>query len=220
MNCFYIFHIAAFSIWIPFTVSLTRFKRLNRKYLPLSILLAAGIANDMISYINIRHHSTNMINSNVYVLVEFFLILWLASRWTNGIPKKLLISVAVFGLVTWITDDLVLHSLHSNNSGFRLAASLGIAWVSIEKLTDFVFYSQRVPAKNTDLLLSIGFLFFFTFKGFVESFHLVPIPLSKEFYKSLWALLAVFDTITNLLITVAILCVPPLQKFSIRSSQD
>ena len=69
------------------------------------------------------------------------------------------------------------------------------------------------------MLISIGILSYYSYKAFIESFHVFPMSIDNTtFYTSLWIILGAINIVMNLFFTIAILCIPPKQAFTIRLS--
>ena len=219
MHLFYISAISACSILLPCGATLFRWSRMKEKYLPLTLLLALGILNETTSFISLHYCANNTVNGNIYVLADFLLVVWLFARLDTFISKIFLSLIMVSGLILWIADNLLLHSLSANNSMFRMVASLIIVYISIDKVNQLLFFSSPIRLKNTDLLLSIGFLTYHAYKTFVEAFHVFPMPKDRAFYEKLWVILGIINMVTNLLFTLAILCIRQKQEFTLRLSR-
>jgi hypothetical protein len=213
MPLFYVSVISALSILPPFILAILFFRRLNGKYLPLLVLLSFGLINEVISYVSIILHATNSINGNIYILADFLLVVWLFAKLNRHQSKKIISGLIIGGVAVWMIDNLLIHSLEANNSMFRMVASLIILYMSIDKVNHILFFKTRFSLKNTDLLICMGFIIYHTYKTFVEAFHIYPMKLGAIFYERLWVILAIINIITNLLFTLAILCIRQKQEY-------
>jgi len=177
------------------------------------------VLNESISLIYVYSHIPNTVNGNIYVLVDFLIVIWLFSNLALTYSRKFLASVIILGIIIWIVDNIFIHSISTNNSLFRMISSLFIVIISMDKLNQLLFFQNPYPNRNTDILLSIGILSYSSYKAFVEAFNVFPMPIDRlTFYFGLWVTLGIINIVMNLLFTAAILCIPPKQVFTIRLS--
>jgi len=183
------------------------------------ILFCVGISNEIISYLLIRYRSTNNINGNIYVLIDFILIFWLFKKLSVTLSKWFMESILLLGLVVWVLDNLIINTPATNNSLFRMVASLFIVLITTDKLNQLFFSNKPYLNWKTDILLCIGILNYYAYKAFVEAFNVFPMPIDRSyFYSGLWVILGIINIVMNLLFTAAILCIPQKQAFTIRLS--
>lgn len=208
MDLFSFSVLSAFSITVPMLFIFVRWRRLKDKYLPFIILVLVGLSNELLSLNNAYTSHSNAINSNIFVLLEFLLISILFSKLHSGLSKTFILTILLLGICIWITDNFIICSLSTNNSLFRMIASLLIVYLSIDKINQLIFFSRLSSLMNIDLWLALGFLLFHTYKTFVESFHIFPMPLGRNFYETLWFIMNIINVFSNLLFTFAILCLP------------
>lgn len=219
MSLYYVSLLSAFSILVPFTAAISRIKVLGRKYRPLVILLTIGLFNEVFSSIVAQYYKNNALNGNLYVLIEYLLIIWQFNR-LSGMSRTFRTIIISLGIGIWLTDNFILHSITHNNSLFRMLTSLCIVYLSMDKASQLLFFSGPVLFKNTDLLICFGFFAFFSIKTYVETFNVFTMPVKREFYEELWSILAVINLITNILLTLAILCFRQKQEYIIHFSRD
>jgi hypothetical protein len=213
--------ISACSIAVPFGATMLRWNRLKHKYLLLAVLLTVGLLNEAASISKLSSGGSNCLNGNIYVLVDFILINLLFIKLRGTFSQKFFAILMILGVALWVTDNLVIHSLFSNNSLFRMGAALIIVLIAIDKVNQLVFTRDLALLKNTDFLLSTGFLVYYAYKTFVEAFNIFPMPIARTvFYRDLWVIMCVINIGTNLLITAAILCIQHRQESILRLSLD
>jgi hypothetical protein len=214
MSLFKITLISAGSILLPIFAIIFRLGRLKTRYLPMALLIAVGAINEVTSILIINNNRTTSVNGNFYVLFELITIIWLFKNLRLNISLKFLNGMAITGFVVWILDNLVLHSLHSNNSLFRLVSSLFITYLAMDKVNQTMIFLINNENRKTDLLICFGLLLYFPYKAFVETFHVFTIKMGYDFTHGLWFLIAVVNMIMNLIFTLAILCIKPKQQFT------
>lgn len=210
MNYFIFATISAFSIALPCAIALVRCKNIYRRYAPFIFVLVIGLLNESLSLLLIRLHNNNLINSNIYTLLEYLLYVWLFQR-ISELNRKSLIFLLIFGFCTWIVDNFFLHNLMHSNSLFRVVASLIILWLSINKLSLLTFNILPDYFKKTDLLLCCSFLAYFTFRGFIHVIKFFSIGHTTAFYIDLWIILCILNLLVNISFFIAILWIPKQQ---------
>jgi hypothetical protein len=156
----------------------------------------------------------NTINSNIYVFIEYCLILLLYYRWSERGKARYLV-LGVSGLIVWVLDNIVIHHITENNSLFREFYSFIIVFLGIEVIFRVLVYETSVVYKNAMFLIAVAFVFYFGFKTYVESFNVLHIGMSSETLNILWEILYFVNVVANLIFTTAVLCMPKKQKFII-----
>ena len=214
MTLFQFTLISAGSILLPFAVTLFRLSRLKKRYLPFLLLIWFGILNESTSYLRIQFGQTTAVNGNIYVLLNLILLIWFFYQKRLNLPTYIFISFLLIGIFVWVIDNLFLHSLHSNNSLFRMIASLLIVYLGIDKISQIVFFWENKEDRISDLLICSSLVSYFTYKAFVESFHVFTLKMGYDFFHGLWFLLAIVNVITNCIFTIAILCIKPKQHYT------
>lgn len=199
--------VSAASIGIPLVAILFHIRRIGNRYMPFAFYLTIGAANEWLSFYLIRNHQSNIVNSNIYSLLEYGLLLWLFFRVT---PQKLSwrLLYVLTGVVIWLLDNFYLHSIRDDNSYFRIFACLTISWLSIEHINLTVFSDRITAYRKTDLLLGIGLFVFFAYSAFLRCFYVVSVGLHISFYMQLWLILSIVNLIANLIFMFAILWIP------------
>jgi hypothetical protein len=201
------------SIVIAVIIGVIRFKKVAADFYPFLLVVLAGFVNESLSLVLIYTTGSNTVNSNMFVLLEYALLLWQFYRWEDGHHKKYYL-LACIGLAIWIADNLVVNTLTQNNSLFRVFYSFVILFLSIDQINKIIIFENDNLLKNACFIICFTFLFYYGLKAFVESFNMVHLGLSKGLLRSLWIILYFVNVIANLLFAVAILCIPPKLKFT------
>lgn len=213
MTLFQFTLISAGSILLPFLATLFRLSRLKKKYYIFVSIIWIGTVNELLGMWRISINQTTAVNGNIYVALNLFLLLWFFFRLKLNLPKITFICFYIIGISVWLLDNLFLHSLHSNNSLFRMVASLLIVYLSIDKISQIIFFWENTDDRISDLLICSSLVSYFAYKAFVESFHVFTVKMGYEFFHGLWFLLAVVNLITNCIFTIAIICIKPKQHY-------
>lgn len=206
---------SAFSMIIACVIGMARFAGILPAYRPFVFFIWMAVANDLFSYLVINTSNNNVINSNLYVLVEYGLLLMTFCRLDGSRMAKRYYFLFIAGAGVWILDNLLLHSLDHINSIFRVSYSVVILLLSIRQLSVLIVSEKRSLSRNAVLLMSVSFMFFFSFKAFFETFYILQPPFSRSFYFNLFAIFWVINLLTNLTYAIAILWIPRKQEFTI-----
>lgn len=215
MNIFLLNVVSGLSISIPALLILRRISKIHSSFYPFAVLLWVGALNEILSFIMILTKQHNLVNSNVYVLMEFFIILFLFKNW-NGWRIRTVVILIAAGFTVWIVDNFVWHSLSDNNSLFRLFYSLVTMILAMGVLSITILEERKSLFKNPTFLISLIFIIFYSFKAVYESFNLFHIGINSNFHYNLWLVLSIINLIANLGYTLAILCIQKKLPFTIR----
>lgn len=202
------------SIIIAGIIAMIRFKSIISDYYPFIFIIWLGLVNESLSLIMIYSARSNAINSNVFVLLEYGLILFQFYKWNDSNSKKYYL-LAGLGLLIWIADNFIINSIAQNNSLFRVFYSFVIVFFSIDQVNKMIIYEKGVLLKNAMFIICITFLFYYGCKAFVEAFNVFHSALSNMLLKNLWIILYFVNVIANVLYALAILCLPTKQKFTL-----
>jgi hypothetical protein len=205
-------YFGSFSILLPLIAVIIRRKRVCKDYLPLALLIIIGSIFEILGFIGDFADADSSAFGNIYVVIELLLILWAYQKMKVTFSHKVLMVFGLSGLKLWIVDNFMLHSLHSNNSLFRMVAALIIVFIVIDKLHLLLLYNRKPELRDPQFIISMGFLLYFVYKTFVEAFHLFPVPHQRTFYRMLWMILNVINIITNIILALGILCIRPKTK--------
>lgn len=215
MKGFIVNIICSQSIAIPAALILIRRRNITPVYYPFAILLWLGLINESISLTMILLHRGNMGNSNVYILLEYFLLLWQFQRW-NSWKKDAVIVLGTIGLFVWILEHGYFYSFITNTSIFRLVYSSIIVLLAMHQLTKIVVSESKQLHRNPVFILSLSFLLYYTFKAYYESFNLMDTEISEHFFYWHWMILNIINLFTNLLYTYAIIWIKKKKSYSLQ----
>lgn len=203
-----------FSIAVPAFLFLFKLRFVGRYYLPFLLFIWLGLINGMLSYAFIVKMQTNLVNSNIYILAEYLILLVQFAVW-NRKPGKQYVLFALAGLVIWMADNVFLNDITDNNSIFRCYFSMVIVLFSLDQFNKIVIYERSPLPKNPVFLICTAFILFSASKAFLESFNLFHAGLSDLFFQKLFFIMSVINLMANLLYTYAILCIPRKREFTL-----
>jgi hypothetical protein len=201
-----------FSIIIAAIIALFRFKAIVADYYPFIFFIWLGFLNELLSFLVVYNYRVNTINSNIYVLLEYLILLFQFYKWNDNSIKKYY-CLAAIGLAVWIGDNFIINTIHENNSLFRVFYSFIIIFFSIDKVNNLLIFEYGNLLKHPVFITCITFIFYYGFKAFVESFNMVHLGLNPVILKDLWIILYFVNGTANLLYAIAVLCIPKKIKF-------
>ncbi len=206
--------ILSYSIAIAGIFAVIRFKHTTRFYHPFLFFIWTALASEIINDICIRFFHSTEVNSNIYTLIEFLLIVWLFAQW-NSIytDKKFYYTILVIGFAVWVLDNLLLYSLQHQNSIFRIFYAILFVYLSIMQINKLIFSSEKNIVYNSQFIICIAFLIYFSYKATFEIFFLVQVGWSNNFYVQLFTIFVFVNLFSNILYAFAVLCIPKKQKF-------
>src|SRR5690349_21185288 len=117
-----------------------------------------GLLNESVSLALIFNGSGNAVNSNIFVLLEFLLILFQFYKWNDGHFSKYSL-IAFAAVIVWVTDNLLLNTIQQNNSLFRVFYSFTILLFSIDHVNRIIIFQNSRLKKNAVFLICLTFIF-------------------------------------------------------------
>ncbi len=206
----------SYTIIIASLIGAVRFKKILSMYRPFIYVVWAGLINEMVSTLAIKLYKDDTINNNIYTLVDFTLLLWLFYSWDElGRKKRLYQVVLAAGLLVWLGDNLILHSLNTISSYFRIFYAIALVYFSVEELNRLLFTQTRRLAKNAKFIICVALLVFYAYKAVFEVFFVLTVRLSNHFYYNLCVILAYINLFANLMYAIAMLWLPTKRQFTL-----
>jgi hypothetical protein len=199
----------SFTIFIAGVIALVRFKKINKIYYPFLYCLWIACFNELLSFILWLYHSTSSVNSNFYILFEALLITVLLKNFKIlNKPRHLFHAILVSQILVWMFEILYLGKISATLIFFRVFYSFIIVLMSITYLNVLIGSSRKIKVKNSDFLLCLGFILYFTFKALVHSFWLYGSKSSLGFLLKLFTIMIYINVIANLIYALAVLWMP------------
>lgn len=203
-----------YSIAIPALISAIRLKPTFSTLYPFIFFIWFGLINETLSLVLIYTTGSNAINANIYVLIEYLVILFQFSKWRQ-LNKRAHLCLTAAGICVWCFDNIAVNTLADNNSIFRSFYALAIVFLSIGQINRIMVYEKKSLLKNAAFLICIGLLLFFCCKAFVEVFNVFQPAFSDTFYGNLFLILSIANVLSNVIYSVAILWIPVKQEFTL-----
>lgn len=197
---------------------LIRYRKVEPAYQPFIIIVCLGFINHSLSLTMVYYTGSNAVNGNIFVIIESLLYIWQFSNWGLFTKRKrtgLVLASLLAG--AWITDNLVLHGLHTPNSGFRIFSSFMMVFLAIDQLTSMINRAKTVLMKNSIFIICSGMLIYFSYKAFIEVFFLIEWEPGTELIYRIYAIFIGINFFVNFLFAWAVLWIPK-KKTSMLSS--
>jgi len=208
--------ILTFSIIIPVVISWIRFKQINPAYYPFIFCLWLGLINEIVSYIASKITHSNAVNSNIYGLLESFLITWQFYTWKLFHRFKPLFTIILCLLAAvWIVENFIISSITSFNSYFIIIYSFIIVLMSISVLNMLLVRERKFLLTNPIFLLCITFIIYYTYNALVETFWVYG--ASKEFRIRIHRIEEFMNVFANIVYSLAIIWMPTKHRFTLPS---
>lgn len=213
MNGFTINILLNHSIIIAALLGMIRFKSIASDFHPFLWLIWIGVVNETLSLVFIYSFGSNAVNSNIYVLIEYGLVLFQFYRWNREYLKVCRL-LAIVGLLIWILDDCLLNNISENNSVFRIFYSVVIVLLSVMEVNRIIINERKMIMGNAIFIICVTFLVYYGCKAFVEVFNAFQMELSKQFNRSMFRILYAANLFSNIMYAISILCMPRKQEFT------
>lgn len=201
------------SIALAAAIGMIRFNSFGKNMWPFLLLIWIATCNEGLSLVLMYTIRDNTVNGNIYTLLEYWLILLQFFCWSRK-KHTFFISCACIGLLIWITDNLVFHSLKQDNSLFRVFYSFTIVFFSLSRMNARIVDSVRPLIKDSQFLICSTFAFYFSCRAFMEVFNLFHFGFSRAFEVHLFMAMSSINFICNIIYTLVLLCIPMKQQYS------
>ncbi|HEV7620216.1 MAG TPA: hypothetical protein VGO09_00710 [Flavisolibacter sp.] len=202
-------NIASFSILIAGIIAFMRFKKINEVYYPFIYFIWLGCLNEGISELLVKMHQYTYINNNIYVLLEAILLIRLFRLMGlfDQYPKMFYLLICLF-IVAWMLESFIFGTITSVGKYFRIFYSSVIVILSINTINQLILRSGKSIQYNTDFILSMAFIIYFTFKILVHAFLIYGLYSSKSFVINIYIIMLCINLGVNLLYALAVLWMP------------
>lgn len=215
MNDFVLHILLNHSITLAAVIAFFRFKKIGQSFHPFVFFIWLGFANETLSLILIYTIRSNAVNSNVYVLIEYIMILWQFYKWNNSAIRNYYFFAAL-GLVIWIADNLIINTIDGNNSLFRITYSFITVFFSIDQINKLIIYDRGGLIRSAAFQICIAFLIYYSCKTFVEVFNAFHLNISDVFSRRVFMPLYFINLLSNIIYAIAVLCIPSKREFTWR----
>lgn len=204
-------------IIVPAIVGWVRFSKISPAFLPFLLFIWIGTLNEIYSAIIVNFfHQYNLINSNIYMLVEVCLLLWQFKR-LNLFDTQIFNFLLLTCNVVWLADTILVTrlSLDSNNYS-RIFFSFLIVLLSIGMLNQQLLKERKNLLRGAIFIICIGFILMFTYSLLIGSFFLYKVNMSNTFQRNISLIFVFMNLFCNMVYAIAILLMPKRQAFTLQ----
>ena len=203
-----------YSIIIAAVIGLISFRKILPSYQPFFYFIWFDLLNHTLSVIFNETIGFNTVNSNIAVLIESFLFIWLFNNWgAFKYRKGMLMTVCILLFIVWCYDNLVAHNLRTVNSLYRVFYSFVLIFLCIEHINRLIVKETKTLLRNADFLICTGLLIYCTYKATTEVFYLIELKASNRFYINIFIILVFINFFVNLIYAWAAIWIPRRQKY-------
>lgn len=208
--------LCTYSVLPAALVAIYRYKFILKSYRPFCYFLWLGLANELISTILAVNQLDSHINDNLYVLAEFFIILWFfKSRTLYQRNHRLFTAISIVTLGVWMLDNFAWHSLRNVNALYRAWYSFILIYFSVDQINYVLATERRNIGRHPMFIICTSFLVYYSYKCFYEIFYLADLSFSRVFNQNLFLIYLIINLVSNSLYCIASLWIPTKQKFII-----
>ena len=209
--------LSQFSILPAAVIGMIRFKKISSIYYPFVYFCWAGLLAEVLSVASVALFHNNAVSANIYVLLEFLLIVWQFKNWGlfQGVMQYYRLLLAAMP-VLWLLDGVILHPITRFSSVYRMSYSLAVVLFSAYYMNTLFFSERRSILRNPRFLISLAFLVYFTFKGLFEIYFLFHIKHMKTLYHYTMLGLDAVNMLANFTFILVMLWIPKKDTFSMR----
>ena len=203
-------------IVIPAIVGIIRFKKVNKIYYPVILLLCLGVVNECVSRYCAYRFRTNAINLNIFSLIDSLLVVYQFHKWKLfGNGKKIIAFLAGLLIVSWAADNIFFESIRDSDSYFNIFYSFLIVMISIALLNRLLTFTNTSLFKNAEFIICITFIILYTYGTLTEISWKFSAGFSDTFKFGIQAIYIWVNLLCNILFAYAILCMHRKQRYSV-----
>lgn len=203
--------IFSLSIVLAAIIGKARFQQINPVFFPFIYLVWAGLLNEILSLMLMYNGRSNILNYNVYALVEVLIVCQQFYRWKLASRNFMIFATGLLSAI-WLGE--VIQSANSKFvSYFVICSSFFIVLAGISTVNKMLFRNIRSGNNRPVLLICFAFIAYFSFSALTEIFWSFGLLRSKAFRLHIQSLMSLINLLTNLAYAVAILWIPSKLRF-------
>jgi hypothetical protein len=207
-------YISAFSLVIPFIISIIRYKKLDKRFIPFVWVIWFGMTTEVASILLTKFGYSNNWLTNIYILVEGLLLFELFRRWQLFSHYRwFYMTILCLAISGWIMEWYIRESIYPPFSIFIIYSSFIIVLSAQQGIITVLFKEPTDVLKNPIILLSTGFVLFFAVAILAEIFWFHGIRKSSFFRINIYEIFQYVNLITNFIYAYAILWIPLNRRY-------
>lgn len=208
--------IFSLSVGLSVVIGWIRFGKTDPAFFPFLLLVTVSLLNEIISLVLALKRYPNIINFNIFQLVESLLLMWQFFKWDMfGKRKKLYYAFQCFFVGSWLVESIAWNK--EFNSYFVIVHAFIIVIMSIHTLNGVAMRESTSLFKHSVALLCMGLLAYFTYAVLVEAFWIVGFNHQRMFRLKIFEILSYINLMTNIIFAYAFLWIPMKPQYIMRS---
>ncbi len=211
---YFISVVFSYSVGLAALTGLIRFKKILKSYRPFVYILCLAFISEILSTISTLLFRNNILITDMYILAEAFLFVWLFHGWGALQFRKWHYSAMLFFLgILWVCDIFFLHKLASIVSLFHVCYSFILIFLAIDQVNQLIVQEHGNILRSSKFLICAGIIIFYTYNATIEVFFLVHLEASNTFYRNVYLIMEFVNLFVNLIYALAALWIPTKQRF-------
>ena len=202
-------------IIIPATIAWLRFSKINSIYYPFLFSIWITTLDNIYGGIIVEFGYYNIVDFNIWVLLNAYIILWLFKKWNIFDQAKRLYQflLILFGFA-WMLETILLSKLTLGfNSYFRILSSFVFILMSISTINFLLMRERKSLVKNPMFIICCTFVLFNTITVLSEAFFASNLQLGDQFRINVDRMIVFTGVLSNLVYAITILWMPKKQAF-------
>jgi hypothetical protein len=205
----------SYSIVPAAVIALFRYRKAIATDRPFLYVIWASLLNEIVSSIAINAGLSNAFNSNIYVLVEWWLLIWLFYNWTRNKKRKWhYLYGGIIASIVWGYDNFFAGNMYMFNSLLRIVYSFILVLIAIDRMNALIVLERRNIVANPGFIICSAIIVFFSYKATIELLYLLRLNVTKAFQSAIYQILVWVNVLCNILYTIAILCLHRKRNFT------
>jgi hypothetical protein len=215
----YLFIFLGATVLFPVFAGLVRLRRIKKRgYQPFFyLMLLAGFSELVNSSVATALHLHNIVFVTIYMLFEWLLIAWQFRKWgflTNR--KKLYSLLVIFPCTVWLVERLVFWDLDYFMPYFQVLYCFLIVIFSVNRINFMITHEYRKLFRNPTFLICIAFIIYFVYTILFNWAYQTSLKGKTDTTTFIIMLHGYVNALTNIIFAIALLCIPPPQKFTLK----
>jgi hypothetical protein len=211
-----IFFILSLSISFPVVACLIIYNRIDKirfPIYPIFICSILGLIMELGAFM-VGKKFIFAIILNLYTLLEFILVQIQFYLWTKHLQPSFPYKSITLGVLIWIFTVFYMESIGQRNVPFIIIYSFGLVVLSIQIMNKLIV-SNKSLVKNFLVLICISYIVTYSVAILTEFFCIYDNLFSVNFIMNVFYIKSVLNALSNLVIAIAIICIPKKQQYSV-----
>lgn len=209
----------SYSIVPAAVLGLIRCRRIDPAYYPFLFLVWLGLIAEVVTDFITAKTPSNALSTNIYVLIEFLLIIWLFKKLSLFERKPLTFYIlGIFFILVWLVDNFILSGLKTGFcSYFIISFSFAAVMMSVSMINILLARERKSVLRNGAFLICVAFILYHTCSALVEIFWLYGLTSSDQFKLAVTRIHTYVNIVVNLIYALAILWIPRKHGYLLQS---